>query len=196
MTKAKRRRQKQRQSQSPGREQPQQEKREGLVRRLIRDAANHPLVVLSGLAVTVFGLWQIGVGLLLAFEPPLIEVTGSDPTSPFVMPFRVTNESWWFDMRDIQWRCTIPEMEFGQRNVLHMSPSGGIIRALGTHLLKPHESHNFQCGIRMPPFSVTSLQMNVSMSYRTWRKRRTATKPFYWVTGGARPQWIEGNGID
>lgn len=156
------------------------------LRRFAAYISNHPVILLVGVVV-LFG--TIFDWVVLAFYSPDIEVSGSDPASPFVFPFSVTNESWIFPMKDIDWRCSVE----------HMQAEGVTLDKVSIGMMDMHPSIgagdivNYSCPVMNPGVPVSSLTMDVSIKYTflgIWR--RVQTQPFIWIVDNQQSKWIKG----
>jgi len=156
------------------------------LRRFATYISNHPVILLVSIAV-LFG--TIFEWVVPAFYSPDIEVSGSDPASPFVFPFSVTNESWVFPMKNIDWTCSVE----------HMQAEGVILDNVSVGMMDMRPSIgaggtvNYSCPVMNSGVSVSSLTMDVNIKYTflgIWR--RTQTQPFIWIVDNQQSKWIKG----
>jgi hypothetical protein len=155
------------------------------IRQRIRD--NFGIVAFLGVCASLIAIWQFAIP---AFSAPDIQVTGSDPESPFVFPFVVKNQSWAFGMEDIGLSCHVKHMEAGPGitfdNVTVSFPNQASITPGGTH--------NYSCRVMNPGVPIKSLTMDVEVHFTNlffWH--RTSSKPFIWIVDGEQSRWIEGD---
>lgn len=168
------------------RQAPQTQTRRGGIRLRLQQVVNHRIVPLAGLFATGLAIWQF---VIPAFAPPNIEVTGSDPASPFVFPFRIRNPSWLFTAENIRWICHVRHMEVPGNNTLNNITSEN----RDTLVIGPGKSNNYMCRIMNPGVPVRALSMDVSIEFTTlnfWPRFSTTT--FTWVTDGPYSKWIKG----
>lgn len=160
---------------------------ESWLRRLAKSISGHPVVLLAGVFVTWLALWQ---WIMPAFSGPDISASGSDPSSPFVFPFSVKNESFILPMTDVRRTChiahmavpgidfTIDDFSFGPSDVDE---------------IEANQTAYFSCSVMNPGVPVSSLSMDVTILYTTlgfWH--RSTTQTFTWLVDGDESKWIKG----
>ena len=160
----------------------------GWVRRRVQEAANHPIALTAGLFVTALAIWQF---VLPAFAAPEIEVSDSDPASPFVFPFYIRDQSWAFDMQDVVLVCDLVHLEAGPITIKNAAITMGVPR-----YIVAGQSDDYRCPMMNPGVPIKALTMNVTLKFRTlyvWK--RTYSKSFFWVVDGEHSRWIEGGRV-
>ena len=146
-------------------------------------------VSLLTLILLVAGIFDL---VAKPFEAPSIDVTDSDPLSPFNFPFSVRNKSFLFAMTDLTWVCEVVRMRSGN---MTMTNSGMIITYQGENI-PASKLKNFKCRIAPDGMPISELSMYVEMNYSTlfplWH--RSERKYYYWKLDGFKSRWLEGTG--
>ena len=156
---------------------------------ILNEICAHPVWLSVGVLVTLSALFDV---IAAPFAPPTVQVTGSDPASPFVFPFAVKNNSRWLPLQNAAWDCHVVDMEV---------TGGNVFKDVGVQTgqestIRAAELANYGCRVMNPGVPIHSLTMQVSLRFSTlyfWK--RSAEKTFTWVVDGDHSQWIEGNGI-
>lgn len=198
MPRSKGRKPKEQISQSQPLSKPQTDRRATVRRGFVGELLAHwwgklATFVASVLTLTVinWAIYQIadGVREIYAATFPEIHVAGSDPGAPFSLPFSVTNQSNWFDMKNVTWECRVLLLE---TTVGTMHGDGGglhLINNNGEYTITPKETHNFKCSTVVGGTILKNAKVVAEIHYKTlFLNRPPATKQFTWVAN----RWIEG----
>jgi hypothetical protein len=125
-----------------------------------------------------------------------IDVAGSDPHNPFLLPFRVTNNSNLFNMYNIFWGCGIVEMIRADAPSQKPTMINSTIISGFAPEIKIGSILNFHCSIESDKISYTKLVLEAKISYENkifgiMITRNPNPVRFTWITSSA-PQWIRG----
>jgi hypothetical protein len=124
---------------------------------------------------------------------PDIHPAGSDPGSPFSLPFSVTNKSVIFPDKASRITCLLVNMETRGNNTFKNTE----ITVGPEKDIKPTETVNFSCGIAVPPNYVVSAQLQIRMKYRISIfgisvQQIYTSNLFSWVRTSDGGRWIVG----
>lgn len=147
------------------------------------------VITAMGLVATIASIW----GPIWPTYPD-VRPAGSDPGSPFSLPFSITNRSIIFGHGAAKTTCIVIQMKTMEDATLTNVRLGiWLPKEIG-----PAESANVSCGIRVPPNDVISVEMEISLEYRVrllgfdlWHTTYLS-KPFSWVRTSDGGRWIEG----
>lgn len=186
----------QRDARQPSRNQPHTSGNQGWIRRKVRNVVDHPVVSLAGVIAILITLWQV-VGSALTL--PDIQVSYSDPASPFEFPFVVKNQSWVFSLEEVKWICRVGHMEaygIAGDNITLLIDNMSVINILDFDI-RPEDISNHSCRLLNRDVIVDSLTMEVSIEFKTlsfWS--RSMSKSFIWFVDGEHSRWLEGSTIN
>ena len=160
------------------------------LRSLAVSIANHPAILLLG--VVGVGVTILGV-VVTAFYAPDIEVSGSDPASPFEFPFVVANESWALPMQNIIEHCSIKHLNSRIADVfLNIDFTKKKLPRIGVN-----GSANYSFGGINFRQQRTSIEVNLTFTFNNlYFLPRSKSQSFTWVVDGEHSKWIKGDSIN
>lgn len=160
------------------------------LRSFLQSIADHPIGPILGAVASLVAIFG---GVIPALYGPEISVSGSDPTSPFELPFLVTNKSWILPMQDVTWECA-----FHRAEMLNGSTFEGIsllqVSDEDHREIAPNATHQQACRLINPGVGFRSIRMDVAVRFITlgfWH--REDVRPFTWISSGEHSQWVPGS---
>jgi len=129
---------------------------------------------------------------------PIVEVEGSDESSPFAFPFKISNRSSVFSMRNAEFFCGIDEVRTRQGGKFSQFSVVDSRRATITQ----KGSDDFHCILGsevfpLSPNAIISAHIFVRVKYNTlWVRRVSPETEFTWFTGASAPRWISGKIVE
>ena len=123
---------------------------------------------------------------------PDARILGSDPT-PFLLPFTVTNDSSFFDMKDVVFFCG---PRAGQTiQVGNIVVSGVRFQdSVGKAMIKPGATSLFRCPVTNARAEMVKGTIHPIMEYRTlWFSRTFDGKDLTWFANANPPRWVQGD---
>lgn len=158
-------------------------------RAIVNVLAEHWLVKLILLIGGVAAAVQLSA---TPFATPQIHVSGSDPSSPFVFPFSLTNSSALIPLGDVDWSCTVVHMETIGHNTFDNDTvrSGGNVGSVDAGGISNHVCNVMNSGV---PVSKLSMDVTVNYTMLHFWHRAPVKKRFTWVADGAHSAWVEGD---
>lgn len=130
-----------------------------------------------------------GLEPLLPNDPDIAPV-GSDPGSPFSLPFSTKNGSLVFAMHNVSITCLIDHIRTRDGSTIDDSE---FTRPFPT-FINTRDTKNFGCGILISANNVVDAKIRVSQTYglRWLGKRTYTTEPFIWTRTSDGGRWIKG----
>jgi hypothetical protein len=150
------------------------------------------LGTLLGIAYLVWdSLYQTTVGLSFVY---------SDGSTGLENPITIQNKSNLFWIRNIRWKCSLLDVDFGNHNSIENIFVGfsGNISAIA-----PGAAANIACQkrgadqiINLNGAKLNSAHITMNISYDAdffglWYYQRQTTVPFTWVGNISQPQWVQ-----
>lgn len=158
------------------------------IQKSIKKISDNWIVLSLTLIVLTAGSYDV---FARPFAEPTIMVTDSDPVSPFIFPFAVTNKSPILAMTHLVWRCGIIKMRSGGMTVTN---SDLVINFPHADIPAGAPPENFRCPIAPEGMPISELSMEVEMNYSSLGFSRHVHKQYYWKLDGFKSHWIEGAG--
>jgi hypothetical protein len=129
-----------------------------------------------------------------------LSATGSDPNDAMAYPFALTNNSHFFTLREISWKCYVVKLisKDGRADIENTDLNRG-----STLDARPGNSINFSCFGKKAltpmwvegPFAIGEVLISVYYS-TSIGKRSVENVRFTWEGETSNPQWIRGDYAD
>jgi hypothetical protein len=124
----------------------------------------------------------------------VVNVSASDPKSPFLFPFTITNISHLFEIHNLRWSCDFYDMT-GSISNLEMTAAHGTQTKI-----RPGQTINVSCGMNQFPnaiFETGTVRITISYTAEifgiySWGRVPEPAR-FTWVGSASNPQWIRGD---
>jgi hypothetical protein len=158
---------------------------------------------ITGVLITLFGLYAGVVGLVINFQTRISISSDSaiDPANIFTAPFTVSNDGS-FDLHNVSSRCIPIKVLSPSTGATIVSPGppypeklGGMqYPSMSIDLLPPTGKHTFTCPMPFVKTGITSADIIISVSYRPswWLWEYQVHKRFMTAHGDDKPtKWYE-----
>jgi hypothetical protein len=104
-----------------------------------------------------------------------------------VLPFSIRNVGSFFEIKDAQWICRIPNLTFRGNSFTDLTIATG-----GKTTIAPNSTVLARCSIKGAASNVQATVTPV-ITYKTlWISREYGDASFTWLADASPPHWIEG----